>query len=67
MTSGVSTSGVVPFADLTISYEGRFGPVQETLAEAPEAELHATRSLPPDFEGVSIMFVSSMISFPLVS
>ncbi|KMS96342.1 hypothetical protein BVRB_9g226120 [Beta vulgaris subsp. vulgaris] len=41
--------GEVPFADLTISYEGPSGRVRELLDEAPESEWHATRSLPPDF------------------
>ncbi|XP_010666106.2 protein MAINTENANCE OF MERISTEMS [Beta vulgaris subsp. vulgaris] len=43
--------GEVPFADLTISYEGPSGRVRELLDEAPESEWHATRSLPPDFSG----------------
>ncbi|KMS96333.1 hypothetical protein BVRB_9g226040 [Beta vulgaris subsp. vulgaris] len=43
--------GEVPFADLTISYEGPSGRVRELLDEAPESEWHATRSFPPDFSG----------------
>ena len=57
--------GEVPFADLSISYDGPSGPVQEILGEAPESERHSSHSLPPGFDGVSV-FESWFYLFNLI-